>query len=166
MEPPEFHKHRIRTQLLKIIGHLREARMELNRCDDHMKYVQNASEIEALATLQLETKVVPQIIQNLNDEITKGIDHCVNQAAILQSAMANPNNKMPPIVGRFLSLSGLTRTQKILATEGHLPYSDQPTHHFVIDPNQQRKPAKPRKLPDVIIIKQKPRRKKRNEMPI
>jgi len=166
MEIAEIHKHRIRAQLIKIIGHLREARVALNYSQDNVKVVKNAQDIKEIATLQLDTASIPTRIEAVSDEIEKVISHLVSQAEILRSSMDNPNNRPPPIVGRFLSLAGLTTMQRQMARDGSLPYSDTPTHYPIIDPNRQDPPPTPKPLPKVLIIKRKPRRKKRNEMPI
>lgn len=167
MQLPEFNRHRIRAQLLKIIAHLHEARKQIHLCEDHEKIVRNANKIVGIAPLQLDTPGFTERVDALSANITLVITEGVSQADALRDSMDNPNNRTPPITGRFLSLEGLTAEQRSLARDGRLPHSDIPTHHPVIDPLHQTKPPKPNKR--ALAYKSpppKPRRKLRNEMPI
>jgi hypothetical protein len=164
MELPEYNRHRIRTQLIKIIARLREARMEINLSDTNIKIIRNAQTLEGIATLQLDfTDAIAQI-DAVTDQIASTINTLVSQADILRQAMEHPDAPAPPLTGAFLSFPNLTAEQRSLAREGHLPYTDTPTHHTPANPN--RPPATPAPLPEKVLLPYPKRRKPRNDMPI
>lgn len=165
MEIPEFNRHRIRAQLIKIIAHVHEARRQLNLCDDHEKIIRNASNIKGIATLQLDFK--SNICERLNDyrnSLSCFIQITAATITVLEQAMDNPNNTMPPERGRFLALVDRTPLQRTLIRDGLMPYSDQPTHYHQVPTDQNLKPHKPRKLP-VPTLRKKPK-PKRKDMPL
>lgn len=164
MEIPEFNRHRIRAQIIKIIAHVHEARKQLTLCDEHEKIIRNASNLEGIATLQLDFKILCDNIDFLRDTATLRIMQLSEAALILYNAMDNPNNTMPPMHGRFLALVDRTPLQRTLIREGLMPYSDLPTHYHQIPKDQNLKPGKPRKLPPKPTPKK--RKPKRKDMPL
>ena len=167
MEIPEFNRHRIRTQLLKIIAHLRDARMDINQCEEHLHIVEPASNIEGVATLQLDTLGFCKLIDVIASMTDSAIGEASNIANKLKESMEHPLDLHPPISGKHLLLPGMTAMQRHLIRSGAMEHSDVPTHATVIDPNHHnrpRKPINPKRTPP-LPPKYKPK-KKRNEMPI
>ena len=164
MEIGEHNRHRIRTQIIKIIAHLHEARRQLTLCEDHDKVVRNAGKIEGIATLQLDTGNISETLDSTRQALQLSISECVRQADVLRNAMDNPYNTPPPITGRFLSLAKLTESQRQMVRAGDMPYSDCPTNFGVVPTDQNKKPPKPRKVPDP--PPKRVRRKPDSRMPI
>lgn len=166
MEIPEFNRHRMRTQIIKIIVHVYEAQKQLNLCDDHEKIIRNASLLPGIATLQLDFKsTICEGLDQLRSDLTTFITLAGATNDILEAGMDNPNNTSPPERGRFLALVDRTPLQRQLIREGHMPYSDIPKHYHQVPVNQNLSPHKPRKHnPDP--PKKRIKRKPRNEMPM
>lgn len=163
MEIPEFNRHRIHKQLIKIISHIQTARHQLVLCDEHEKVIRNASNIPGIATLQLNFSLMCDEISLNRMRLSTLINLYSTTADTVEKAMDNPNNTAPPIRGKFLEIPGVTHLQRQLIREGHMPYEDNPTHYIQVPTNQNTKPKQPKPVnPDP---KKKPK-KKRKDMPL
>lgn len=164
MEVPEANRHRIRGQLIKIIGHLHKARHEINHCELHAKMVRNAKDIPGIATLQLDFTTWLNNVGNISNIINAAIGEGAAMSADIKGIMIQPNNSPPPLYGKHTQLDHLTPIQRIMIREGKLNLAPTVPTHYPIISTDTKPPPKPRKLP--LPLPKRKRRKPDSRMPI
>jgi hypothetical protein len=162
MKLEEVAKHNARRQTLKVLEHLREARQKLALVYDHLYLVTGVPQCKTHC--ELFTESVGFVYSMVDVAFNRG----VQLSHELRDLMENPNEKPPPISGRFLYYSDMTPLQRQMIRDGNEIIAKQsknaiPSHYYT-----EPAPEKPITICtdlNPVRLKRKPR-VKRNEMPL
>jgi hypothetical protein len=162
MKLEEVAKHNARRQTLKVLEHIREARQKITLAYDHLYLVTGVPQCKSHC--QSFSDGVDFVFEALNKIFNQG----VQLSHELRDLMENPNEKPPPISGRFLYYSDMTPLQRQMIRDGNEIIAKQskcaiPSHYYT-----EPAPEKPITICtdlNPVRLKRKPR-VKRNEMPL
>jgi len=145
MDIDEHWKHSNRRQLIKMLGHLLDARRAINLAIEHSKLVGAQSDY-------------CRAIENNIDALSTGLDEtvklCGAAADEFRTQMQDPNDRPAPIRGQLEWTPNISPFQRQLIREGALNLQDTPGH---ITPKIQLRA--PKILP--FTLKQRKPKKKR-----
>lgn len=128
MEIEQHFLHSNRKQVIRLLGHLLDARHAFTLCVEHAKLVGKQSKY----CMSIESN-----IDALCEGVQETVELCTLAAEDFKSQMTNPDAISAPTQGRMGRIQ-LTRLQRALERDG-VNFDNQPTH---ITPKQQERAPK------------------------
>lgn len=146
MEIDEHWKHSNRRQVIKVLGHLRQARQAVGLSTEHIRLVTNQSE---------SCQAISNNINALANGIEETIAICGQAADEFKQAMSDPNATPAPIRGKLEWTPNITPMQRMLMREGKLDLKDTP--NYITPKSHARAP----KIPEFTLREPKPKKNRR-----